>query len=56
MDLNVSAIPVLWVIHLIALSTIAPATLAPTVVLVLAAKMVSTAPVCLNGEVKINHD
>jgi len=56
MDLSVSAIPVLWVIRLIALSTTALAILAPTVALVLVAKMVSIAPAYLNGEVKINHD
>lgn len=53
MGLNVSAIPVLWVIRLIAQSTIAPATPAPTVALVLAAEMVIIAPARLNGEERI---
>lgn len=56
MDLNVSAIPVLWVILLIALSTTAPVTPVPMEALVPAAEMVSTAPAYLNGEVKINYD
>lgn len=56
MDLNASVNPVSWAIRLIALSTTAPATLASTVALAPAAKMVSTALARLNGEVKINRD
>lgn len=56
---NAFASQVLWVIHPIALSIIAPTILAAIMALALAAEMVTIAPARLNGEViilKVNHD